>query len=217
VKLRKIFKSKLLRWLIGNIIIGYLVLLKHTCKIVVVGTDEYFCGSKQHIPKIFLAWHGRVAGLLVKGSKSDGLQVVASAHGDGDFISIVLKHFDYQVIRGSSRKQRLGAMKEIMEIDKENLRLFITPDGPKGPAFKVKGSVLSIAQKYDVPIISLTSSVTKAITLNTWDHFVLPIPFLSTIYVSASEPKRYSEFNDLDDVTVFMNAHMKSIDEIANV
>ncbi len=217
MKFRRILKSKFIRYLIGRIIIAYLLLLKYTCKLVVIGTDEYYSGSKRNVPKIFLAWHGRIAGLLVKSSKLDRLQVVASAHGDGDFISAVLKYFNYRVIRGSSRKMRLGAVKEIIDIDPNDMRLFITPDGPKGPAFKVKGSALNIAKRYNLPIISITCSVKRAITLNTWDRFVLPIPFISTIYVSAEEPRSYSDFADLDELTDFMNAHTKRIDETCNV
>ena len=65
----------------------------------------------------------------------------------------------------------------------------ITPDGPKGPRHIVKGSICKIAKRYDAPIVYASYSSSRKKLLNSWDKFILPIPFFGTkITIEFSAP-----------------------------
>ena len=58
----------------------------------------------------------------------------------------------------------------------------ITPDGPKGPKEKVKDGIIKLAQITNSPIIPLVWSTKKFKIINSWDNFVIPMPFSKGVY-----------------------------------
>ena len=84
---------------------------------------------------------------------------------------------------------------------REGYDIAITPDGPKGPAFKVQPGAVFIALKSGVPIIPITNSARKRWTLRSWDGFIIPKPFSKAvvfvgkpIYVPAELSKEELDF-----------------------
>ena len=58
----------------------------------------------------------------------------------------------------------------------------ITPDGPKGPKEVVKEGMIKLAQITGVPIIPLVWSTDKYKEINSWDKFIIPLPFAKGTY-----------------------------------
>ena len=69
--------------------------------------------------------------------------------------------------------------------------ILITPDGSRGPKYKMKSGVALIARKTQAPVYLLALNFSGAWRLNSWDRFYIPWPFsrveLSVQRVEASE------------------------------
>ncbi len=140
---------------------------------------------------------------------------VISAHGDGEFLSRAVESYGHKAIRGSSRKNSLNAMRGIISSLKSNLSVCITPDGPKGPRFKIKGNISNLAAKFKIPIIPICYSSSHAKVLDTWDKFIIPYPF-STIMIEIEDPIYLSKADD-QMVESIMNTQMQNLDKKMNL
>lgn len=192
---KKILKSKFVTYLIFGIIVLYMFLISRFCRkqIVYHGNAEEIMFGRE--PTIVACWHSRfmpMVGLTKYGS----FKAVTSAHKDGNYMQMILEHYGHSAIRGSSRKQATSAMRDILRIKREDMRLVITPDGPLGPRFKVKGGLVKVANRYKVPILPMSYSATHAIVLNTWDRFIVPIPFLSKLVIEFGMPIDGGQISD---------------------
>ena len=63
----------------------------------------------------------------------------------------------------------------------------ITPDGPRGPKFKVQAGALYIAQRSGLPILPISTSAKRRWTLSSWDRFLIPKPFSKSV-IAIGEP-----------------------------
>ena len=61
------------------------------------------------------------------------------------------------------------------------------PDGPTGPAHKMKSGTVFLAQKSGVPILPVSFSAGSGKKFRSWDRFLLPFPF-SKVAVVYGEP-----------------------------
>lgn len=112
---------------------------------------------------------------------------VVSSHSDGRYLVEYLKRFGHVPIIGSSNKKAFSAMRGVLTMLREGGSVAITPDGPRGPRHKVSGNITAIAAKAELPIIMLAFHASHKIVLNTWDKFIIPLPF-AHITVSISAP-----------------------------
>ena len=70
--------------------------------------------------------------------------------------------------------------------------LVITPDGPKGPPYKIKKGILFAAAASSSKIFPLTWKASRFWQLPTWDHAQIPKPF-SRIAISIGVPVSVSK------------------------
>ena len=124
--------------------------------------------------------------------------MLISSHPDGRIISHAVSYFGISTISGSSRKNTLSSIKEILNEIKNNNIIGITPDGPKGPKEKVKPGLLNLLKKNHLPIIPLSYSAKFNFRLNTWDKFLLATPFNKIIAVWG-KPIFYNQKHSLKD------------------
>jgi lysophospholipid acyltransferase (LPLAT)-like uncharacterized protein len=143
---------------------------------------------KQNKPGIIAFWHGRIAFMPFICPEPERTFVMISIHRDGSLINDIISRFGISTIRGSTNrpsthakgaKDRGGrkAMTEILKKLKQSNLCAITPDGPKGPAMKVYPGIIKISELADAPILPISFSTTKGIKINSWDRFLLPLPF----------------------------------------
>lgn len=135
-------------------------------------------------PVIFCAWHNRLALALPAWRRfvqvrqpARRIAAIASASRDGTLVAEILRRFGAQPVRGSSSRRGLHALLELVEWAKLDYDLAITPDGPRGPLYSVQPGVASLAQMTCLPILPLSYSLTRKLTLKSWDRFQIPLPF----------------------------------------
>ena len=180
------FKDRLLlevvSWLLRTVVavIGATLRIKTSCTEHAEFVGE---GAKG---VIWALWHGRMF-VPLYAHRDQGTCVLVSQHRDGELIARVLLSFGYNVVRGSTTRGGSRALAEMVRKARKGSAFAFTPDGPKGPARKVQPGVIYLAQRTGMPIVPVAGSAKRKKIFDSWDGFLLPMPF-SRACVVLGEP-----------------------------
>jgi lysophospholipid acyltransferase (LPLAT)-like uncharacterized protein len=131
-------------------------------------------------------WHGSMMiGWYI--NRKNNAAALVSRSKDGDVLAGTLEKWNYNVVRGSSSTGGNDALTGMVLLLREGYSLAITPDGPRGPIYKMKAGAVIAAKKSDVPLILAGIGIGKKIVLKSWDRFEVPLPF-SRVIVNYSDP-----------------------------
>lgn len=141
--------------------------------------------------KVIALLHGNALCVALAGIDRD-IYTLVSRFRDGDLADALLRRLGYRTVRGSTEEGRAEkggrtALLRLVQVLKEGQTVAITVDGPKGPAGKVKEGVLFLAQKTGKPIAPVYVKVEKAIRLNSWDKFTIPLPFTKAYWLAGKD------------------------------
>ncbi len=151
--------------------------------------------------KIYALWHGHALALTLFGMDR-GIYTIASRSEDGEIAARIAEGLGYRVVRGSTEEGKVekggrrGAIQLIKAL-REGNNVAITVDGPKGPAYKVQPGVVFLAQKSGAEIVPAVAKFERAIVINSWDKFTIPLPFTRG-EVLWGEPIKVGEGDDLE-------------------
>ena len=141
---------------------------------------------------IFAFWHNRIFLLPYLFRKHwhsrqrDRVAVLVSASKDGEFLTGVLEKFNLICVRGSSSRRGKQALREMTALVNDGYDAGITPDGPRGPKYHCQDGVIALAQITQAPIIPVSWDVSRKIVVNSWDNFMVPLPFgRATVRIGA--------------------------------
>lgn len=141
-------------------------------------------------PFIISFWHGRMLILPAMWPTTSKIQMLISMHRDGELIARAIGYFGHGTVRGSaakpgSNKDRGGAaaLRGMLKTLKANGYVGITPDGPRGPRMRATDGIVTVARVSGVPIMPCSFSAKSRVVFNTWDRFVLPLPFTRGVIV----------------------------------
>ena len=152
-------------------------LLLRSLRYRLAGEEHYLRFREQGRPVIFAVWHSQLL-LAIHHARLFGVTTLASPTRDGEIGARVGERLDVMSIRGDERYGPLDAYWKLAAVLKRGGDLGIFPDGPLGPARRVKPGILLLAQRYGCPIIPVGSDINWKLTLNSgWDRFVVPLPF----------------------------------------
>ena len=156
-------------------------LIGMTLRIRVEDPDGVLNG-KQERPYLVAFWHNRIfmmPYLFDQFMRRNHLaKVLISPSRDGQLITDIIRSFHLGTVRGSSSKNAVKAMKEMSRVlAGEGVNLAITPDGPRGPKYKVRPGIIYLAQEGAYKILPLTYRLSAKWELNSWDKFQIPKPF----------------------------------------
>jgi lysophospholipid acyltransferase (LPLAT)-like uncharacterized protein len=91
----------------------------------------------------------------------------------------------FGTIRGSSTRGGGRALLEIVRTLSEGGDVAVTPDGPKGPRFKVQQGCVIAAMKAGSPIVPIGFDCSRSKRLRSWDRFMVPYPFAKASMVEG--------------------------------
>jgi lysophospholipid acyltransferase (LPLAT)-like uncharacterized protein len=115
------------------------------------------------------------------------IAALVSQSKDGDVLANILKKWNYFVVRGSSSSGGKEALSLMVELTNKKYSLAITPDGPKGPAEKMKAGAVITAKRSNVPLFLVGIGIKKKVVMKSWDKFEVPVPF-TKVNVIYSDP-----------------------------
>jgi len=158
-------------------------------------TNKYHLTGKKNIQKvrslgssiIISTWHSNLLSVFYNLRNLD-VHALAGTHNDAELISQVALKWGWKMIRGSSKEDGSKAYKGILKtLSKPKNILFITPDGPTGPAKKPKPGIIRAAQATQSAIIPTSVFSTKNWGFTNWDTFYLEKPF-GEIFINYGDP-----------------------------
>lgn len=116
-----------------------------------------------------------------------GMRVLISQSRDGELGARAAKALGYRVIRGSSSRGGVEALRILArELRNEGGWVALVADGPRGPRAVCKPGAVWLSRHADLPVVCVSASVPLGITLGGWARVKLPVPF-SRVTARVSE------------------------------
>jgi lysophospholipid acyltransferase (LPLAT)-like uncharacterized protein len=166
-----------LNWLAINLFGKILLpLLVRSWRIQNEISDDHLLQTRQAEKMILAFWHNRQIGVLALASLIEPAKVLVSRHGDGEIISQIVSRFGIGSVRGSSTRGGVRALRQLIT-ETHSSHILMTPDGPVGPRYRLKGGTVALAALTGRPIYWISFGVDRAWIFNSWDRFILPKPF----------------------------------------
>lgn len=164
------------------VIAGYLRLAYGSTLSLVRQGDQYLQNlANGDKPFLIAMWHEGLAVSLPSWIFARRkLSIFASNHFDGQLIATTMRFLGLGVISFDKHRPREGlvaAKNWLTNPAHAGQGLVIVPDGPKGPPYQVKQGIINLAQKCQVPLITVAVVTTRHQKLNSWDKLVIPLPF----------------------------------------
>ena len=131
---------------------------------------------------ICAVWHNRLLMVICGWNKSTPINMLISNHSDGKLIAKAMAFFNVKVTPGSTGKKGLQALRTLLKTLKTTC-VGITPDGPRGPRFQVSDGIITLAKLSGKPIIPGTYSIKRRRVFNSWDKFIVALPFSRGVFV----------------------------------
>lgn len=169
--------------------------LYHSCTIKVQGLEK-FTATAIKGKCILIMWHNRMV-LTCEFFKHYAPDIhyaaFLSKSRDGEPIARGIASYPNSSCIRVSHANRHNALRAMIARLK-NTRdvVIITPDGPRGPRYKVKEGVILAAKAAEANIIPFTWEADRYWQIKTWDLLRLPRPF-STITIALGEPIALAE------------------------
>ena len=143
-------------------------------------------------PLILCFWHNRILAITLAflrrypHRERKGVTVLTSPSRDGEVLAQVMDKLGMGSVRGSSSRRGSQAMRELIRLVENQRDIAITPDGPRGPRYKLGAGAILLAQTTGAPLLPMHAKFSRCIQMKTWDGFIIPLPF-STVSVTVAE------------------------------
>ncbi len=140
-----------------------------------LGSEHRRRAECDHAALLVAMWHGRgVVGAAFYDAAS--CRVLVSASEDGSMATTILGRLGYEIIRGSSSRGGVRALREMIVCLQGGQHVGITPDGPRGPLHSMSPGLAFLSRATGAPVLPLGLAVDRAWRLDTWDDYCIPKP-----------------------------------------
>lgn len=149
-------------------------------------------------PVLICFWHNRILGITLSFQRRyprrerHGVTVLTSPSKDGEILARLVGAFGMGAVRGSSSRRGSAALRELVSLVRKGRDIAITPDGPRGPRYRLGPGVILLAQTTGAEIILVHASFSRCFRMKTWDGFIIPLPF-STVSIRIDEKIKIPE------------------------
>ena len=138
------------------------------------------CADPTQCPVIWTFWHNRMVMIPVAQKryfKQRHVTVLTSPSKDGSIVAEIMGCFGQGNVRGSSSRRGATAMRELAGAIKQGDDVAITPDGPRGPRYKLGPGIILLAQQTGAPVAPVHVEYSHCLQAGRWDGFMIPWPF----------------------------------------
>jgi len=177
------------------------------------GRDNYESLIKEGKSVILSVWHGQLLS-VVHDLRKEKFYGIAGTHVDAEIISRIATKWGWNMMRGSSKEKGEVAYKNMINALKQpGNAVFITPDGPTGPARVPKPGGIRAAQTTNSAIIPIGVHSTRRWGFTNWDTFYLEKPF-GKIFIQYGEPIFFNKEQDFDECSQILIEKMNEMENI---
>lgn len=186
--LKQAFKSGAVQGLFCWLVSVALRVVHLTGSWTVEGGDEARQLWRDKKPFILCFWHNRLLMMSFAwnppaGARGAPINMLISAHQDGQLIARTVGHFGIATVAGSDNRNTTAAMRALMRAVRKGQCIGITPDSPPGPRMRAKNGVAVLARLAGVPVIPASYSCARRRVLGTWDRLVVPLPLSRGVFL----------------------------------
>jgi len=128
-------------------------------------------------PFLVAFWHGRLLMMPEAWPYEMPFNMVVSMHRDGQLIARTISHLGIKSILGSSTRGGSSVMRSMLRALNAGECVGITPDGPQGPRMRASAGIIQVARLAGVPIVPVAFTARPCRLVNSWDRFMVPLPF----------------------------------------
>jgi lysophospholipid acyltransferase (LPLAT)-like uncharacterized protein len=132
------------------------------------------------VPLLWAFWHNRllvVPYLFERYFPGRPGAALTSASSDGEIVASFIECFGVGAVRGSSSRGGARAMVEMRRRVQTGEMMAITPDGPRGPRYRLNPGLVKLAQLTGGVILPVRIEYSSYWELKSWDAFRIPKPF----------------------------------------
>ncbi|MCI0494394.1 lysophospholipid acyltransferase family protein [candidate division KSB1 bacterium] len=210
-------KKKLIFYLATKLGWILIKLLGKLCFFKEVGRENFQKLVQAKLPFLYVLWHGRIFSPIYLHC-GEGITAMVSQHADGEMIAQTIHKLGYKTVRGSSTRGGNQAFHDMVSVLKNGGIGTIIPDGPRGPRHHLKPGTMYIAQQTGACLIPVTFSANRNIVFNSWDRFMLPLPFSKNIVFYGKPIKVLKELSEeqLDQLRKEFEAEMIRLENKAD-
>jgi lysophospholipid acyltransferase (LPLAT)-like uncharacterized protein len=171
------FRNTRLRWggyLTGVLVNAWMARLSYRFSFVQPDVDPAI--HPNVAPSIFLFWHEYIP-CLFHLRPNCNISILLSKHRDAEMLAQASLANGYGVVRGSSNRGAVQAVKEIIRRDAQS-SLGITPDGPRGPRRNLAPGCVYLGSRLGMSIVPIGVAYDRPWRVKrAWDQFAIPRPF----------------------------------------
>lgn len=205
----RLFMYRLAVWISA----AFLELVWRTARIRIIGGERLTEVLREYGAVVPVFWHQHllICARFLCDRSIVGLKpgFMISPSVDGEAPTMLAQLYGAHVVRGSGSYTGVRAVRGVHQaIAKELISPAITPDGPRGPRFKMKPGAIFAAQISRKPVVPIAYAAKPARLLKTWDKFVIPFPF-AKVRIAIGEP--YFPERKLDEE--LMEAAQRELEE----
>lgn len=166
--------------------------LWRTSRLKIIGLERLETLLKEQGAVVPVFWHQHLlmAARFMCSNRIEGMKpgFMISPSVDGQAPTMLAELYGAHVVRGSGSYTGVRAVRGVYNaIVKEGISPTITPDGPRGPRFKMKPGAIFTAQISGKAVVPVAYAASPAKLLKTWDKFVIPFPF-ARLRIAIGEP-----------------------------
>lgn len=137
--------------------------------------ENYF--SKKPGRYILTLWHSRIFYLFYHYRRRADFHLLISPSQDGSLFAKIAVLMGYSVLRGSTFGRAVPAARSLVKLLRSNQTIVLVADGSRGPRHKAQPGSIQLASMTGMPVIPLTFDAKYRVQLNSWDRFIIPLPF----------------------------------------
>jgi lysophospholipid acyltransferase (LPLAT)-like uncharacterized protein len=166
-------------------------------------------------PFILATWHSQLFLLSYLRIGDRPMIALISGNRDGQLITKIARMFGIHAVAGSSSRGGSKAIREMIRLSRDGHSIYITPDGPRGPAMKAQRGVVEIARLTGLPILPAAASTSSGGERDTWDRILVPYPFGRTV-VRWGEPIRVNKNSNVETVCAKVETALTELQQRAD-
>mgnify|MGYP006307339055 CR=1 FL=1 len=162
---------------------------------------------------VFSSWHGKswVPTYFLRDLE---IYALSSLSRDGSYMAQVLKRLGWRTVRGSSSRGASRSLLELYRKLKKGESTAITPDGPTGPLHQVKPGIIFLQEKAGSYLVPIGVDARWKKNFNSWDQYLLPLPFSKTALVFA-EPFKFKAGLEMEEKQKILKEKMIEVNKRA--